>query len=87
MKTGIELIAEERQRQIEVEGYDTKHHVNEVIDRLVADVINYAMYDIDKQEAWWSWNFKYKDKQRILVKAGALIAAAIDRLQKDNDQQ
>ena len=86
MKTGIELIAEERQRQIEVEGYDTKHHVNEVIDRLVADVINYAMYDIDKQEAWWSWNFKYKDKQRILVKAGALIAAAIDRLQKDNDQ-
>lgn len=90
MKTGIELIAEERQRQIEVEGYDAKHDADESTNRIVAAAVSYAMCDIDKHEAeaWWSWDFKYwkpKDRRRNLVRAGALIAAAIDRLQMDEE--
>jgi len=90
IETGIELIAEERQRQIEVEGYDAKHDADESTNRIVAAAVSYAMCDIDKQEAeaWWSWDFKYwkpKDRRRNLVRAGALIAAAIDRLQMNEE--
>ena len=86
MKTGIELIAEERQRQIDKEGYDEEHDAKEPINRMVACAISYAMYDIDEleAEAWWSWDRKYykpKDRLRNLERAGALIAAAIDKLQ------
>lgn len=91
MKTGIELIAEERQRQIDVEGYDAEHDLGESPNKIVAAAISYAMCDIDKQEAeaWWSWDFKFwkpKDRQRNLVRAGALIAAAIDRLQIEDNK-
>ena len=48
MKTGIEIIAEERKRQIEVEG----------------------------------WKPTPDDRIKELAKAGALIAAEIDRLQR-----
>lgn len=92
MKTGIELIAEERRRQIEVEGYTAEHDAHESINRMVACAISYAMYDIDKQEAdaWWSWDmqhYKPKDRLRNLQSAGALIAAAIDKLQSDNNER
>ena len=90
MTKGIELIAEERKRQIEVEGYDVKHDFNNPLDSIVAAAISYAMVDIDEQRAktWWNWDWKHwkpKDRKRNLVRAGALIAAALDKLQAQED--
>jgi len=87
---GADLIREERRRQIEVEGYDAKHDFNEPLNNIVAAAVSYAMVDIDKQEAeaWWNWDFKYwkpKDRKRNLVRAGALIAAALDKMQDEED--
>ena len=120
MKTGVELIAEERQRQIEVEGYiiehDLQHGEGELLDAASAyitpnikrprlDVTHeldcqppYAfIYDQPSSDGTvhkmrilpppaWPWGEQYwkptpSDRVRELVKAGALIAAAIDRLQ------
>lgn len=103
MKTGIELIADERQRQIEVEGYtkehDSKHDPMEFVDAAIAyakvadidhrietdglhpGVIDQRLYSI-KRFTWpWDENgLKPTTCVRDLIKAGALIAAAIDRL-------
>lgn len=85
---GIRRITKERNRQIEKEGYDEEHDAQEPINRMVACAISYAMYDIDEQEAdaWWEWDrqyFKPKDRLRNLERAGALIAAAIDKIVKE----
>lgn len=86
-KTGAELIAEERQRQIDEEGYtqesDKKHNVNSFV---MAAGAYLGMSP-------WPWRmdlFKKIDGnglyvKRNLVKAGALIAAAIDRMENTND--
>ena len=107
MKTGIELIAEERQRQIEVEGYTPQHDSQHQTSEFIYAAITYAEaakvgvncmemgYDtsenvirfrkIDKGLDFpWGWaNYKPTTDLRDLVKAGALIAAAIDRLQQE----
>ena len=100
MKTGIELIAEERQRQIEVEGWTKEHDAQHKDCELVKAAICYAdpnvyyhhenrvlRHRIPNMNFWpMKWDkcwFKPSSKDRIrdLVKAGALIAAEIDRLQ------
>jgi hypothetical protein len=104
--SGVELIAEERKRQIEKEGWDIQHDdsthdngglalagacyaidvvkrigkaylVYKPLDRLVSNFVDNA----------WPWDFKWwkptpDDPIRQLTKAGALIAAEIDRLQR-----
>ena len=117
MKTGIELIAEERQRQIDVKGYDANHdlhHNFEELTNAAKTYINAAFLTTESKErgysneaaiSWheynepWEWkylklgwpweedSFKPTTPLQDLIKAGALIAAAIDRLQNDNDQQ
>ena len=116
MKTGIELIAEERQRQIN-NGYDSNHDLQHDFRELTDAARTYidAAVLITKSEeignsgeasiSWhkdnepfewkylklgWPWeeeSFKPTTSLEDLIKAGALIAAAIDRLQKSNDQQ
>lgn len=95
MKTGIELIAEERERQISSEGW-THEHDDEHTDGEIADAAAcYAMTEavrelVDDRETIrdmvWpaSWVFKPSPDNRVreLVKAGALIAAEIDRLNR-----
>lgn len=90
MGKGIELIAAERERQIKVEGYDTKHDFNEPLDSIVSAAVSYALVDIDKNQAekWWKWEWKFwkpKDRKRNLIRAGALIAAALDKIQAQED--
>jgi hypothetical protein len=101
-KTGIELIAEERQRQIEVEGYvkegDEKHDSNELAEAAACYVLpenlrveKYNYVGVYKKQMLgypelWPWAKEYwkptpKNRIRELQKAGALIAAEIDRLQ------
>lgn len=97
MKTGIELIAEERQRQIEVEGWTKEHDAEHKNGELAKAAICYADPNIHYHwenriircrvpNKFWpkQWDihwFKPTDRIRDLVKAGALIAAEIDRLQ------
>ncbi len=102
MKTGIELIAEERQRQIEIEGWTKEHDAQHKDCELVKAAICYADPNIYYNREnilikyrvpnkFWpkQWDihwFKPTDRIRDLVKAGALIAAEIDRLQTENNK-
>ena len=97
MKTGIELIAEERRRQIEVEGLTPEHDKYQDGGQLAAAAASYAFTPFMKNEisdgykvppapmwpeywlAKW-WKPSPRNRIRELQKAGALIAAEIDRL-------
>lgn len=81
MSTGAELIAAERQRQIDVEGWTPEHDAGYRND----DLTNAARAYLEQSPRVWPWAlFHYKptpdDRVRELTKAGALIAAEIDRL-------
>ena len=88
-KTGIELIAEERKRQITEEGFDAKHDSHWIGGELSMAACCYARqetknpdfapFDFPWEKEWWKPT--PDDRIRELVKAGALIAAEIDRLQ------
>jgi transcriptional regulator with XRE-family HTH domain len=90
--SGIDLIARERRRQVEVEGWTTEHDATHQQGEMAMAAAVYAWPEsymstgaprcaiITKQE-FWPWDEKwYKPGTRIsdLVKAGALIAAEID---------
>lgn len=102
MKPGIELIAEERERQIKEEGWTAEHDDEHPSGALADAAIVYAATEpiYFKQERTiggradlpvihfenlWPFSarwYKPADRTRNLVKAGALIAAEIDRLQR-----
>lgn len=91
--SGTDLIALERHRQIAEEGYDAAHdagHADELADAAAAYAVAHAWRGSDEgtQAAppEWPWSLVYwkptpNDRIRELVKAGALIAAAIDSIQ------
>ena len=91
MKNGIELITEERERQMKVEGWTPEHDDEHTVGELAMAASCYAMtpqcrtYSIT--DSGWPWDsiwWKPTPQNRILElqKAGALIAAEIDRLQR-----
>jgi hypothetical protein len=105
MKTGVELIAEERQRQIDIEGYNEEHDSQHKVSEFISAAGSYAdsavMYALKEEGATndaltngipflkksfvWGYDaFKPTGCLKDLIKAGALIAAAIDRLQNKN---
>lgn len=86
--SGTELITAERKRQIEVEGWTPEHDDSHDAGDLVAAAICYAQnagqHIIGAPPREWPWAVKWwkpspNDPIRDLVKAGALIAAEIDR--------
>lgn len=88
--SGACLIAEERRRQITEEGYDKEHDRRNTSLELTKAAVAYALADMRGKEKvvrkYWPWDkdlLKLKDKKRNLVCAGALIAAAIDRLKQE----
>ena len=97
MKTGVELIAEERKRQINKEGWASEHDADHAAGELADAAVCYALNDDAKtfiNNAWgndqwlnfWPFDLEWwkptpNDRIRELQKAGALIAAEIDRLQ------
>lgn len=99
MKSGIELIAAERKRQVESEGWTAEHDQMHDDGELADAAICYAMSSMDMQinigtayvkvkakKALWPWAKGWwrptpHNRVKELVKAGALIAAEIDRLQ------
>jgi hypothetical protein len=82
---GIELIATERQRQIDAEGWtlehDDEHIFGELAKRAAALAVSHTdAIVMDDGERVLPW--KEHRHPRNLVIAGALIAAEIDRLQR-----
>jgi len=102
--TGIEIIAAERQRQIDMEGWsaerDAQVHPNGQLARAAENYVRFAAEsdtarDYQRENGHtpggWPWHYSWwkpsngnrvADRIRDLAKAGALIAAEIDRLQK-----
>jgi hypothetical protein len=88
MKAGIELIAEERQRQITKEGWTTEHDSEHDYHELARAAACYAVPAQFRHIKLWPFHMKWwkptpNDRIRELVKAGALIAAEIDRLNSE----
>lgn len=95
MKTGIELITEERARQVSQEGWTPEHDDDHDMSELAMAAACYAVPNAQRgtmnegvfarlwpwARAWWKPT--PDDRVRELTKAGALIAAEIDRLQRD----
>jgi hypothetical protein len=94
MRTAIELIADERQRQIEKEGWTTEHDEEHDMDQMARAAAIYAMpewkrdlHPFENTPKEWPWSDEWwkptpDDRIRELVKAGALIVAEIERLQR-----
>jgi hypothetical protein len=99
--SGADLIAEERRRQIEVEkwspslddGYDlqlvkaAKCYLEPAEDRFLSEVKNVRG---EKVPFGWPWHpdwWKPTNPIRDRVKAGALIAAHIDKLQREMQRE
>lgn len=97
-QTGAQLIAAERQRQIKAEGRtpqgDDKYRRRQLALAAESYLGTHTQPDVDHPRSparmapvWnWPWSRKWwkpnADPVRNLVKAGALIAAEIDRLQR-----
>jgi hypothetical protein len=96
--SGVELIAAERRRQVAAEDYDPVHDdchsSGEILDAAIAYIIAvdlgvFAGTKGGDPHEWWPFTDGFKpsgedDPIRDLTKAGALIAAEIDRLQRAN---
>jgi len=92
-RRGADLIADERNRQIEEEGYTVEHDAQHLAGQLAraaecylwvnAIVTNEDALAIIGPPVFWPWKAEdwrpSADPIRNLVKAGALIAAEIDR--------
>lgn len=89
-KSGTLLISEERDRQIFEEGYTDKDDDVQTGESLACAAAVYATPTTKRGPNFirymWPYSSKYykptEDRIRELVKAGALIAAEIDRLQR-----
>lgn len=95
---GVELILRERKRQIAGEGWKSLHDDQHANGQLADAAVCYAMsgqlrdgMQIFLRWMWpWAlcwWKPTPNDRIRELTKAGALIAAEIDRLQRVKRKQ
>jgi len=88
--TGVSLIAAERLRQAVKENYTDTHDDGHNASELILAAICYCEHDAlglnqGRVPDSWPWEnaaWKPKDRIRNLVRAGALIAAEIDRLRR-----
>lgn len=83
--SGVQLIAAERKRQVELEHWTAEHdagHVNgEIAEAAAAYALHSAGDCLTAARVWpFGWHYKPRDPVSDLVRAGALIAAEIDRL-------
>ncbi len=81
----------ERQRQIEVEGWTPEHDDAHSLGQMASAALCYLAEDIphwarqQAQGCYWPWDAEWwnpGDHRRNLVKAGALILAEIERLDR-----
>ena len=82
---GLARIVAERRRQISEEGWDDYHDALHDNDELARAAATYAMPDRLRRMVEWPFDLEWwkptpDNRIRELEKAGALIAAEIDRL-------
>lgn len=93
--TAIQMIDDERSRQIQSEGWTPDHDDGHTFSELARAASAYAMPDqyrkLDDHEipVLWPWDAIWwkptpEDRIRELVKAGALIVAEIERIQRNS---
>lgn len=87
MKSGAQLIALERDRQKKIEGWTAEGDDKYTNDELLHAAVSYISASLHTgiEGSFWPWDeewFKPTTCERNLQKAGALIAAEIDRLQR-----
>lgn len=96
-----EFVAE-RQRHAEVEGWTDEHDDDHDLGELADAAAVYSMspagrekYEADRMApkkwppAWWPWQhqwFKPKDRRRDLVRAGSLLIAEIQRIDREKER-
>lgn len=95
MKTGIELITEERQKQIDKHGFTAEHHAlnsEKWYSKNQLQTASFYLLDDDATAEqlktrcpinWdmdWFYDLNHRDRKERLIIAGALIAAELDRL-------
>jgi len=86
--SALKDVASERQRQVEAEGWTPAHDDEHSQGELAAAAVCYAFTAVRSPHFLghlWPWDgswWKPKDKRRNLVKAGALILAEIERLDR-----
>ena len=80
----IEEIAAERRRQVEVEGWSVTHDDQHGAGEMSNAAAAYALSGDGRTSLWpWDWKWwKPSGRRRDLVKAGALIVAEIERLDR-----
>lgn len=89
-ETGVDLITAERTRQIQEEGWTDEHDDKYTNESLSIAAACYALPTFLRFSIMhlWPWDRKWFkpsiDRIRELTKAGALIAAEIDRLKRLN---
>jgi hypothetical protein len=87
MGEGLSMIGKERIRQIEQKGYSYEHDM----EHLPKNFVYAAQAYLTRNAELWPWESKYfkpsKNMVRNLEKAGALIAAAIDRILLDEENK
>lgn len=97
---GMRAIVAERRRQIEVEGWTTEHDDEHTAAELALAASSYTLFSAHRRltglinmdlgviaHKLWPWDkdwFKPKDTRRDLVRAGALIVAELDKLERDS---
>lgn len=86
---GTELIAAERKRQVDVEGWTVKHDRKHSVQKFEAAAAAYVLAEGPDavMPHGWPWDSKWwkpKDRERNLVRAGALYLAAADRSDRIN---
>lgn len=86
---GVKLIAQERIRQISDEGWTPEHDAEHTQGEMARAASCYAIPPEGRLKVplRWPWDLKWwkpspDNRERELVKAGALIAAEIDRLRR-----
>jgi hypothetical protein len=88
---GIDLIASERERQVAEEGWSADHDDTQTHGELAKAAAVYAMpWNGSWKQVTWPWEPRSirhtwgtrEGRIRELTKAGALIAAEIDRLER-----
>lgn len=86
---GVNIIADERRRQVLQEGYSIQNDTQYKDDELVKAAISYLLCNIyGIKSGLWPWDDRFwkpvgsKNSVSNLKKAGALIAAEIDRIKE-----
>lgn len=86
-------ILAERRRQIAAEGWSAEHddgHTDGELASAAACYAHFAKRTLTTTPLWWPWSsegWKQKDRRHDLVKAGALILAEIERLDRQTKKE